>query len=226
MTASEGNPTVPMTTRPSETAPSDGQPTIDLRETVRSDGNVVDLRDTTVLSTSETVLVPPQSGPPVPSPQPVELLRFGPGVPAVLADAALPAVEPAPRLPRRGRVLNAALTLVLAAVVGWLLWPSGSLRVRTVSVRATPGVVACQKSADVVATVHTNGNAGKLKYRWTRNDGVGSGTLVQSLARGQHSVDLHLTWTFHGPGSYDARAAVQLLSPGNTGATVNFRYVC
>ena len=97
---------------------------------------------------------------------------------------------------------------------------------RSVSVRATPGVVACEKSADVVATVSTNGNAGKLKYRWTRNDGVGSGTLVQSLARGQHSVNLHLTWTFHGPGTYDARAAVQLLSPGNAGATVNFRYVC
>ena len=108
----------------------------------------------------------------------------------------------------------------------WLLWPAGALRVRAVNVRATPAVVACEKTADVVATVHTNGNAGQLKYRWTRNDGVGSATLLQSLARGQHSVDLHLRWAFHGPGTYDAQATVQLISPAGSSATVNFRYVC
>jgi hypothetical protein len=159
----------------------------------------------------------------------VEILRFGPGVPAVIAAAsALAATETVapPRRLRPGRAVNLALTLTLAAVVGWLLWPAGSLRVRSVSAKATPSVVACEKTADVVATVHTNGNAGRLTYRWMRNDGIGSGTLVQSLARGQHSVNLHLTWAFHGPGSYDARATVLLLSPGAASATVNFRYSC
>ena len=65
----------------------------------------------------------------------------------------------------------------------WLLWPAGSLHVRSVSAQATPGVVACNKTATVVATVRTDGNAGRLNYRWTRNDGVGSGTLVQSLRK-------------------------------------------
>lgn len=227
MTAPEGNPTTPLD--PGETVVSpragesaDSQQTIDLR-----DRTTVDLRDTT--------LVPAQGGHPVPPAPPAEIMRFGPGVPAVIAIApGLSAAESAapPRRLRRDQALNLALTLALAAVVVWLLWPAGALRVRAVTVTATPSVVACEKSADVVATVQSNGNPGRLTYRWTRNDGIGSGTLVQSLARGQHSVKLHLTWAFHGPGTYDARAAVQVLSPGRAGtpgtpsATVNFRYVC
>ncbi len=205
----------------------DERPTIDLRVTRPSSAGA----DTTphrIIDLRETALVPPQAGPPVPPEQPVDLLRFGPGVPAVITTAPVALAEPAPppRRLQRGRALNMTLTLALAAVVVWLLWPAGSLHVRSVSVRATPGMVACEKTADVVATVRTNGNAGRFSYRWTRNDGVGSGTLAQSVARGQHSVDLHLTWAFHGPGTYDARATVQLLTPGDPSATVNFRYAC
>ncbi len=181
-----------------------------------------------IIDLRETIVVPPQAGPAVPPPQPVELLRFGPGVPAVIASAPVVAAEsaPPPQRLRRSRALNIALTVALAVAVVWLLWPAGSLHVRSVSVRATPAVVACEHSANVVATVRTDGNAGMLHYRWSRNDGVGSGTLVQSLKRGQHSVGLRLTWSFHGPGTYNARAMVQLLSAGNPSATVNFRYVC
>ncbi len=183
-------------------------------------GNTIDLRN--------TVLVPARTGPAVPPAQPLELVRFGPGVPAVIATAPPPLAETSatPRRLRRERALNVVLTLVLAAAVGWLLWPAGKLHVRTVSARAMPGVVACDKSADVVATVQTNGNPGQLTYRWTRNDGVASGTLVQSVARGQHAVSLHLTWAFHGPGTYDAIATVQVLSPATQSATVHFTYVC
>jgi hypothetical protein len=234
MAASEGNPTQPIDTSQTGVtpapavppAPLDDRATIDLRDTVRSEpsapsAHTVDLRD--------TVLVPAQGGPAVAELPPAEVLRFGPGVPAVLATApVLVAAQPPapPRRLRRDRAVNLALTLALAAVVVWLLWPAGALRVRSVSVKAAPTLVTCEKTADVIATVSTNGNAGRLTYRWTRNDGVGSGTLVQSLARGQHSVDLHLTWAFHGPGSYDARATVRLLSPGAQSATVNFSYVC
>jgi hypothetical protein len=232
MTTHDENPTTRLDSSstvktPMPSQPVDGRETIDLRATRPSQsGNdtvphqIIDLRETT--------LVPPQTGPAVPAPQPVELLRFGPGVPAVIAAAPIAAAEPAPppRRLRRGRALNIALTVALAAVVVWLLWPAGSLHVRSVTVRATPGVVACNTTANVVATVRTDGNAGRLNYRWTRNDGVGSGTLVQSLAKGQHSVDLHLTWSFHGPGTYNAQATVHLLSAGDPSATVNFRYVC
>ncbi len=233
MTTPNDNPAAgvdqyPTVRTPVASQPAEERPTIDLRVTKPNSpsGNTVEHQ---VIDLRETALVRPQAGPPVPPPQPDELLRFGPGVPAVIATAATPPVAgpaPPPRRLRRGRALNMALTLALAVVVVWLLWPAGSLHVRTVSVRAAPRVVACEQTAEVVATVRTDGHAGRLRYHWTRNDGVGSGTLVQSLARGQHSVDLHLTWAFHGPGSYDARATVQLLAAGNPSATVNFRYVC
>ena len=208
----------PTVKTPQPSPPADDRRTIDLRTT--RPHQIIDLRD--------TVLVPPQAGPAVPPPRPVELVRFGPGVPAVIAAAPVAVPEPAapPQRLRRSRALNIALTVALAVAVVWLLWPAGSLHVRGVSVRATPAVVACEQTAQVVATVRTDGNAGRLHYRWSRNDGVGSGTLVQSLARGQHSVELRLTWSFHGPGTYNARATVQLLSAGNRAATVNFRYVC
>lgn len=228
MSTPEGNPTVPVDPRetvvsPRQREPEGELPTIDLRDTVSADQPVhtVDLRD--------TVLVPAQAAPTEPPSPPVELLRFGPGVPAVIATTSALTTPEKPVPPRRGRrdrALNLGLTLALVALVVWWLWPSGALRVRSVTVKAAPGVVACEQTADVVATVLTNGNAGRLTYRWTRNDGIGSGTLVQSLARGQHSVNLHLTWVFHGPGSYAARATVQLLTPGTSSATVNFQYVC
>jgi hypothetical protein len=214
----------PTVRAPLPSPPLDDRLTIDLREPVDQNATVERL----VIDLRETTLVPSQGGPPVPPPQPLELLRFGPGVPAVVEAETPLTAQPtaAPTRPRRDRALNIALTLALAVVVVWLLWPAGSLHVRSVTVRATPGVVACNTTANVVATVRTDGNPGKLNYRWTRNDGTGSGTLVQSLAKGQHSVDLHLTWAFHGPGSYNARATAQLLSNGNQSATVNFRYVC
>jgi hypothetical protein len=214
----------PTVRTPLPSPPLDDRLTIDLREQIDQNATV----ERRVIDLRETALVPAQGGPPVPPPQPLELLRFGPGVPAVLvAETALTA-EPtaAPRRSRRERALNMALTLALAVVVAWLLWPTGSLHVRNVNLRTTPAVVACNTTANVVATVHTDGNPGKLHYRWTRNDGGGSSTLVQSLAKGQHTVDLHLTWSFRGPGTYNARATVQLLNAGNPNATVNFRYVC
>ncbi len=225
MTTPDDRPTIDL--RDGQPAPRNGD-TIQTTHPQTAQPQTIDLRETRKVESVDTVLVPPQSGPPVPPPRPVEVLRFGPGVPAVLSAAPVAVVEPTPptqRL-RRSRAINMALTLALAAVVVWLLWPAGSLHVRSVSVRATPGVVACDKSADVVATVRINGNSGQLKYRWTRGDGVGSGTLVQSLARGQHSANLHLTWAFHGSGTYDAQATVHLLAAGNPTATVNFRYVC
>jgi hypothetical protein len=231
MTTPEGNltsPTVPSAAAetivvPPPEDPGDTNVTIDLRDTVLVPAQP--LEALTVRSPAEPASL--QS-------QPVERLRFGPGVPAVIAAAPVAAAEASassassasPRKLRRGRALNLALTLALAAVVIWLLWPAGALRVHKVSVQAKPDVVACQKSADVVATVLTNGNAGQLRYRWTRNDGIGSATLVQSVARGQHSVGLHLRWAFSGPGTYNAIATVHLLSPGTQTASVNFSYQC
>jgi hypothetical protein len=225
---------------PLPSPPADGNPTVDLRATQisavppqQTDGPVIDLRDGAAPTLmSATVLVPSQTGPPVPAPQPVEVIRFGPGVPVVIAATAATAANaaavetPPVRKLNGGRALNWAFTLALAAIVAWLLWPTGALHVRAVTAKTDPATVACNTSADVIATVTTNGNPGQLKYRWIRNNGSGSGTLTQSLSRGQHSVNLHLTWTFRGPGTFDARATVQLITPSTSSATVNFRYAC
>ena len=135
---------------------------------------------------------------------------------------------PPPRRLSRRRALNTALTLALAAVVVWLLWPAGSLHVRSVSVRATPGVVGCEKDSRTWSpSSRTDGNAGRLSYRWTRNDGVGSVTpgavALEGPAQRRPAPDLvvprprHLQRAGHG-------AAAQ--RPVTQSATVNFSYVC
>lgn len=163
--------------------------------------------------------------------RPAEQLRFGPGVPAVAAAApVLDAARPQPnetqhRRRRRERVLNGTLTAALTAIVIWLLWPASALRVESLSVRA-PATVGCGGTAHIVATIKTNGKAGRLHYRWERNDGQASGDLQQSVARGQHSTELQLRWVFHGPGNYAADATVHLLKPVDDSTAVHFAYHC
>ena len=123
-------------------------------------------------------------------------------------------------------MLSAALTGAVVAFVVWFLWPSGPLQVHAVSVKALPAAVSCGQTADVVATVVTNGNPGTLRYRWDRGDGHRSGILRQTLSRGQRRVDLHLSWNFSGPGTYAASATVDLLEPTAKGVTVRFTYRC
>ncbi len=156
----------------------------------------------------------------------VELLRFGPGVPAVAPVAAVAGAEPG-AMPRRRKaaVLSAAFTLAVVMFVVWFLWPAGPLRVRSLTI-AQPATVSCGGDADVSAMVSTNGNPGTLRYRWERGDGQRSGTLRQSLSSGQRSASLHLLWRFIGTGTYAATAIVQLLGPTPASATAHFSYRC
>jgi hypothetical protein len=154
------------------------------------------------------------------------LLRFGPGVPAeprpeVLDDEG---TRP-PASSRRWRNVNIVLTAALALVVLWLLWPSQPVEVRQVTVRA-PALVSCGGSADVVATLRTNGRAGDVRYRWVRNDGVTSDVLTTSSPKGRDAVDVHLRWTFTGPGTYAAEATLEVVEPRATPAAASFTYRC
>ena len=72
----------------------------------------------------------------------------------------------------------------------------------------------------------TNGNPGTLQYRWDRGDGQHSAVLRQTIARGQHSAHLQLSWKFEGPGTYNAVATIHLLQPAPMAATVRFTYHC
>lgn len=183
---------------------------------------------------NETVRISPPSVPAsrVPEVAPAaavtERVRFGPGVPPVESPAAVAAVDPettaAPRR-RTARALSAALTVAIVAFVVWFLWPAGALHADRVSVRANPSVVSCGQTAAIVGNVKTNGNAGTLRYQWLRGDGQHSGVLRQSIARGQHSANLLLSWRFEGPGTYHAIATLRLLD-SQLSATVRLTYRC
>ncbi|MFJ6779061.1 hypothetical protein [Streptomyces yangpuensis] len=176
---------------------------------------------------------PPAAAEPV-APDRVEgsVLRFGPGVTAAMPapfplDAAV-AVAAAPR--RRGAGLRryALAAVVLAAVLAYLGWQrfGPGIEVREVAVSTDPAGPACDATADVVAVVGTNGRPGTLTYRWVRSDGTKSEELTERVPRGQREARLHLLWTFRGTGSYQAKAELQLLSPGQRTAAVTFTYRC
>ncbi|WP_030848909.1 hypothetical protein [Streptomyces sp. NRRL F-4474] len=179
------------------------------------------------------------SGPPAPAgpvePDRVEgsVLRFGPGVTAAMPapfplDAAV-AVAAAPRR-RRGAGLRryTLAAVVLAAVLAYLGWQrfGPGIEVHDVAVSTDPAGPGCDATADVVAVVGTDGRPGTLTYRWVRSDGTKSEELTERVPRGQREARLHLLWTFQGTGNYQAKAELQLLSPAQRTASVNFTYRC
>ncbi|MFC9582405.1 hypothetical protein ACFVJ8_06120 [Streptomyces yangpuensis] len=175
------------------------------------------------------------SGPPQPQeavPDRVEgsVMRFGPGVTAAMP-APFPVVVPVVVPPRRrgaGLRRYTLAAVVLAAVLAYLGWQrfGPGIEVRDVAVTTDPAGPACDATADVVAVVGTNGRPGTLTYRWVRSDGTTSEELTERVPRGQREARLHLLWTFRGTGSYQAKAELQLLSPGQRTAAVNFTYRC
>ncbi len=175
------------------------------------------------------------SGPPAApevTPDRVEgsVLRFGPGVTAAMP-APFPLTAPAPPArPRRGAGLRryTLAAVVLLAVLAYLGWQrfGPALVVRDVAVTTDPQGPACDAAADVVAVVRTNGRPGPLTYRWLRSDGTQSERLTERVPRGQQEARLHLLWTFRGTGTYPAKAELELLSPGQSTAAVEFTYRC
>ncbi|QES53278.1 hypothetical protein DEJ51_02615 [Streptomyces venezuelae] len=161
------------------------------------------------------------------------VLRFGPGVTAAMP-APFPVDASGAFAPPRGRRRLAGLrryalaALVLAGVLAYLGWQrlGPGIEVRDVAVSTDPAGPACDAAADVVAVVATNGRPGILTYRWVRSDGTRSERLTERVPRGQREARLHLLWTFQGKGSYPAKAELQLMSPGQRTAAVDFTYSC
>lgn len=165
------------------------------------------------------------------------VLRFGPGVtarPGATAGSAygVPAVTVpvAPPVRRHRRLRRHALpALVLVAAVLFLLWrqyDTPGLSVRGVSAAAAQVSTGCDATADVVGVVRTDGHAGRLTYRWVRNDGTESDVLHATVADGHRRVRVHLLWTFQGQGHYAATAELRVLSPGARTARAAFTYDC
>ncbi|MEU2392934.1 hypothetical protein [Streptomyces sp. NPDC007369] len=173
----------------------------------------------------------PPSAQPVVAPDRVDgsVMRFGPGVTAA-AVAPFPVVpQPVPARQRGGGLRRYALAgAVLAGVLGYLCWQQygPGVTVRDVAVTTDPAGPACGGTADVVASVRTDGRPGTLAYRWIRSDGTRSERLTEQLARGQQEARLHLLWTFRGQGSHTAEARLELLEPTRRTAAVEFAYGC
>lgn len=159
------------------------------------------------------------------------VLRFGPGVEGATAQRThltLPAhthpAPPARRSPRR----HALPALVLIAVLAFLAWQrlGPELAVHRVTVAARPATVGCDGTAELTATLTTNGRPGTVSYRWVRSDGTSSGVLQEDLPAGQKQARLRLLWRFEGEGRYDARAELHLLSPAGRTAATGLTYTC
>lgn len=173
----------------------------------------------------------------VPVHHPGELRRFGPGVPvpAPTHDMSQAAAiwrgdpQPADTKRRRRRLTTWLLPLlVLIAVLAILLWQhSGSpLTVNGASVSASSPSLTCGGTATVTATIRTNGASGTITYRWRRSDGTISDTLRQQVSKGSNSVQVVLLWSFHGQGSINATATLDVLSPNQLSAATTFAYAC
>ncbi|MFD8305032.1 hypothetical protein ACFV29_22220 [Streptomyces sp. NPDC059690] len=161
------------------------------------------------------------------------VLRFGPGVTAAvehrLHRTLAPASPPPPPRTRWRRLRRHALpTLVVLAVLAFLLWQRSapSVQVSGVAVTVRPAVLGCDDTADVVGLVTTNGRAGTISYRWVRSDGTASGVLREVTVRGQKTARLHLRWTYRGKGHRGAQAELRILSPAHRESTARFTYDC
>lgn len=176
-----------------------------------------------------------------------EVLRFGPGVTAVVQNrnranttAALwhgtlpgqpgqPAGPQQPHEPRRAGLRRYALAAtVLLAVLAFLAWQryGPGLAVDNMTVHTAAEGPGCDGTADVVGVVGTNGRPGTVTYRWVRSDGTASGLLREKVTRGQKQARLHLLWTFRGRGEYRAGAELRLVSPSPHTAATQFTYRC
>jgi hypothetical protein len=119
--------------------------------------------------------------------------------------------------------------LVLASL-GFLYWrpllPSVSFSVSGAAARTESTTLRCNETATITATLKTNGQAGKIDYRWIRSDGTVSERLHQAVTQGSRHVNVVLRWKFTGSGTYQAAATIEVLSPQQISASVAFPYIC
>jgi hypothetical protein len=163
---------------------------------------------------------PPRS--PAPS---SEVLRYGPGVPASQAGAGAESVwrtgqRPGPpprpaRLRRLRRLLGLALTVILLAAAGIVLWlrffDHPPLHVNGVSVTGQ-AKVGC--TVDVTGQITTNGSAGTVSYQWVfRPQTQAPQPLSQSVLAGQHAIYVTVAVEGQGHGTASQTVTLDILGP-------------
>lgn len=165
---------------------------------------------------------------------PPEIVRYGPGVPAVppAGRAELTAAHvwhdtrqtrPSRRPARLGRLAGWALTVVLLAASGVLLY----LRFHHAPFHVTHVAITQQAAngcgVDVTGRITTNGSAGTVSYQWLFRPGSQPPRpLSQSAVAGQRAVYVTVAVEGQGHGSASQTVILQVLGPdpGAASATV------
>jgi hypothetical protein len=166
---------------------------------------------------------------------PDELVRFGPGVQPTdqLIETWRSGRAQPPR--RRRRLMRSLIGwLVTAALlIGFLFWllmrrESDEVEVTAIKVQTPGQVQTCDATVDVTGVLTTNGEAGRITYRWVRSDGHNSGLLHETVEAGKRDVTVHLSWAIKGTGERRFTATLELVSPKSTSdkASSAFQYSC
>jgi hypothetical protein len=169
---------------------------------------------------------------------PTGIVRYGPGVPAdpqaqqpgLSAErvwrTGQPAV-PARRRPRPGRLIGSALTVILLAASGIVLY----LRVHHPPFHVTGVAIAERTRAgcgvDVTGRIATNGGAGTVSYQWLFQPGLGPPQpLSQSVIAGQQAVYVTVAVEGSGHGRASQTVTLQVLGPDPMNASTSVVVSC
>ena len=158
-----------------------------------------------------------------PADQAAAVVRHGPGVPATpsAGQAQLTAerawrgsVRPSRRSTRLRRLFGAALTVILLAASGvvlYLRFHHGPFHVTGVAItQQTPA--GC--GVDVTGRITTNGSAGTVSYQWLiRPSPQPLRLLSQSVVAGQRAVYVSVALEGEGHGSARRTVTLQVLGP-------------
>jgi hypothetical protein len=167
--------------------------------------------------------------------RPLEVARYGPGVPAappggqggLTAEHVWHPGQPAAPSGRRGQLAGWLLTVVLLGIAGVLFYlrfhhPSFQVTGVTVS-RQTP----LQCGVDLAGSITTNGAAGTISYEWIFGSaGQPPQRLSQSVLSGERTVDVSIAVDGSGHGSASETVTLQVLSPQRMTASAAVAVSC
>ncbi len=160
--------------------------------------------------------------------------RYGPGVPVSQAGVTAEQVwrtgrlpEPSRRPARLRRLAGAALTVILLAAAGVVLF----LRFHHAPFQVTGVAITRQtKTAcgvDLTGRISTNGSAGTVSYQWVFRPQVQAPQpLSQSVTAGQHAAYVTVAVEGEGHGSASQTVTLQVLGPGTGAATKRVSVSC
>jgi serine/threonine protein kinase len=138
--------------------------------------------------------------------------------------------KPQRRPPRRrwASLLSTLVTLALAAGVWIYVYERthNKLSITGVTVTVANQVLGCNRTADIIGTITTNGHGGPITYEWVRGTEPPGSALVADDASGKNTVQVQLKWAFHGKGTIQAVAKLIVLTPDSAEASITFPYSC